>query len=276
MWRAQQLRRRLQEHYMGLQDCIHAEVLELDAMLLTYEPDCDTVERPALSADDHQWTDTWWRQLHSTHTAMDDAAGLRTRTTVTREDSARQCLAIDLDTPPPALDERDLHDLQLQEQQEEENERRLIELFDEYQAEQAARRVQEEDDAALQAALQAPLRKRHRLQVNVTVSTSSSSSTARLHVAAPQMNEGVQVALNMRTVESQVKDEPGAEADNTVLMQGYMGSSRATTTARLIAQLQSLLATVHPGLRAKIIAKVKSLLQGKLRVQLCQARILLD
>ena len=277
MWRARQLRRLLQSHYVGLQNDIHGEVLELDAMLLTYEAECGGEAVSNLNDEDRQWTDTWWRQLHKTLSAMDEAAGLRTRPAHPASTSVDgRSLGIDLDTPPPLLDDRDARDLQLQEQQECETEG-LIRLFDEYQAEQAARQAQAEDNASLQSALNAPPLKCPRLQINVTVSTagSSSSSTTRLHVPAPWDNEGVTVQLQMKVIQSTIKQDPDEDGDGTTLMQ-TSGSPRSTTTARLTARLRSLLYAVHPGLRTQVIARVRSLLQRRLRLHLSHARTLLD
>ena len=152
-WRAHQLRQRIKDHYTGLEDSIHNEVLELGAMLLTYE------NEKTPTAEDCQ-CEIFGRQIHRTLMTMDGAAGLTTRTSSSCATSSGPSeTAIDLDTPPGAsdvLDERGLHDLRLQDEQALQEEDGLIKVIEECEAERAAKKAQEADDEALQAAMNAP------------------------------------------------------------------------------------------------------------------------
>ena len=83
-------------------------------MLLTYEED-DTARCPVPDPVADQWINTWWLQLVRTFQAMDIQAGFP----AARSLAMNADQPIDLDTQPePAVpDERDLRDLQLQEEQ---------------------------------------------------------------------------------------------------------------------------------------------------------------
>ena len=127
-------------------------------MLLTFEPE-DGPERSCPDPEDEQWAEIWWMQLLRTFSTMDTEAGLVTATSASLPKVNKHPVTIDLDTQasqtdeplelpasdaiaPPAeavLDERDLHDLQLQEEDRMKEEEHLLEMVKQFEQEENAR-----------------------------------------------------------------------------------------------------------------------------------------
>ena len=211
------IRARIKQYFSGLLDEVPAEIHELDAMLLTYEAETSPCNAPRIEAEGSQWIQVWWMQLERTFAVINSEAGLQVPPLPCNAPAA-----IDLDTPPQAeatRDERDLHDLRLQEQQAAEEEERLLEMVKAFEEQQRARHAQEQDDKAMAEALAEKVDKRRRLQLNVTVSTSSSSGTSRARLHLPNLTEGEEANIHLKLTRKPAEGQDLAVEDATSLMQ---------------------------------------------------------
>ena len=180
--RARTLHQRVTARYFGIcHEEVHNEVHELDAVLIVYDDNREGSEQSHLEAEDRGWVEEWWRRLTAALFPLDKLRGLRPNEKVDGSTQGHEADPIDLDTPTwpeEALDDRDLHDLRLQEEDARAEEEGLLRLVEEYEEQQKASAAKREDDKAMEAALNAPRIKQPRLQIDVQVTSGSSSSSS--------------------------------------------------------------------------------------------------
>ena len=164
---------------------------------------------------------------------LDKLRGLRPNEKVDGSTQDQEADPIDLDTPTwpeEALDDRDLHDLRLQEEDARAEEEGLLRMVEEYEEQQKASAAKREDDKAMEAALNAPRIKQPRLQIDVQVTSgSSSSSSTRVHIPLNDANNTAVIAIKLRKVDAIVANDTVLDTDDANLMQ--QGSTTSTTSS---------------------------------------------
>ena len=225
--RARELRRSLATRYFGLKDdALHSEVHELEAMLIAYDDvdnlgSCNAI---ATVEPANAWVETWWKRLVEHLARMDRDKGLHVNEIDRCVQQTGSAEPVDLDTPtwpePEGPDERDLHDLRLQEENRTAEEERILQMVAAYEEEQKAAAAQREDDRILQSAVDAPRTKQPRLQMDIQVTSgSSSSASTRINVPLSENNSTAVISIQPKKVNATMANETIIDTDVNNLMQ---------------------------------------------------------
>ena len=277
--RARLLRHKLNQHF---RDVPHhrtpEEIAEFNAVLLVYENEYDTPLDQCLQSADEEWVQMWWKRVVEVVNSLQQAMGTMGAATSSTAPTAPPC-PDERDEELEVLgntqrDSEDDHNLKLYEEDREEEEKYMMELAAECEREQEANAFREKELREFQEEMERPPPKTRRLQIDVLVEAAGERAKSKLNAPLVQLGESAKISLTFR----QMPDDTTGENEDTSLMQKRPRpmTDSAATGSEGIRRLRELLAEINPGIRGKVIQRLRGLILRELKNTLYQGIQLIE
>ena len=286
--RAGQLKQMLETKFHGVKaETRPTEVSELMAMLVVYEEEACVDSAEPRDSMDVKWFTDWWTQIVRLLEGQGQTQSAESSTSACARVKPASA-AIDLDTPPfrplqaddlVGVDLTELEELEQQKRREEEaimNEYESMKAqedadlqaqIDAFEREDEARRAKEEDEAALQQAMEERPPQRRRLQIDLTAEADDGVVTrARMHVPLPSSSSGTTMRMTFSIGNEGQHEHPSHALPHGPDEQSFM---QTHLHPRRLEGFRGFLQGLLPPLRRRVLRDLRRRVQEEMRNSLC-------
>ena len=230
---------------------LQEEMQSLMAFLLVHAEDERPDAKDVCISEDVTWAKTWMSKLHTL---------LPRDHSTSRNSPGSSSTMVVLDTQPnlTAENERSEHDIRESQEEQRREEEETLRIVREYEAAEAARAHQIQEDRDFQEAMNAPKKAKTEATMMVDIEVGAGDSRARFLLPAPSMETPLSLSISIRPSETARPSAP--HNDDVALVQTNAPRIRRSQRSRLFHLLQGL----HVQLRRRTSENVKKHLQGVL------------